>query len=130
MNYTITFHRPPDYADAWLLDLGKVVRNAEISLNGQYLATLIGPEFRLTIPAAGIKDQNTLAITVRGGMVNRIIELDRKHVPWKKFYNTNFPPHDRANRGSDGLFDASKWTPVEEGLLGPVTLTPLTNAIP
>ena len=125
--YTIAFDRPGDDAAAWLLDLGKVVRNAEISLNGQHLATLIGPEYRLTIPAERLKTRNTLLITVRGGMVNHIIELDRKHVPWKKFYNYNFPAHDRANRGADGLFDASKWTPLEEGLLGPISLTPMTK---
>ena len=129
MKYTIVFDRPAGAA-AWLLDLGKVVRNAELSLNGQHLATLIGPEFRVTIPTASLKDRNTLSITVRGGMVNHIIEFDRSHIPWKKFYNTNFPAHDRANRGADGLFDASKWTPVDEGLMGPVTLTPMTPLQP
>jgi len=127
MKYTITFGRPADDAAAWLLDLGKVVRNAEVSLNGQHLATLIGPEYRLTIPAERLNARNTLLVTVRGGMVNHIIEITRKHIPWKKFYNTNFPAHDRANRGADGLFDASKWTPVEEGLLGPISLTPMTK---
>ncbi|HVU93965.1 MAG TPA: glycosyl hydrolase [Puia sp.] len=128
MKYTLAFDRPTADAAAWLLDLGKVVRNAEVSLNGQPLATLIGPEYRITIPAERLKARNTLAITVRGGMVNHIIEMDRRHIPWKKFYNTNFPAHDRANRGADGLFDASKWTPIEEGLLGPITLTPLKNS--
>jgi hypothetical protein len=130
MKYTITFDGPAGNAAAWLLDLGRVVRNAEVTLNGQYLTTLIGPEFRVTIPASALKANNTLDITVRGGMVNRIIEMDRKKIPWKKFYNTNFPAHDRANRGADGLFDASKWTPVEEGLIGPVTLTPLMPVKP
>jgi len=130
MKYTLAFDRPTGDAAAWLLDLGKVVRNAEVSLNGQPLATLIGPEYRVTIPTERLKARNTLAITVRGGMVNRIIEMDRQHISWKKFYNTNFPAHERANRGADGLFDASKWTPVKEGLLGPVTLTPLSITNP
>ena len=127
--YTATFDNPGN-AVAYLLDLGKVVRNAEVSINGQYLATLIGPEFRLTIPGNLLKEKNTLEITVTGGMVNKIIDFDRKHIPWKKYYNTNFPAHDRVNRGSDGLFDASKWTPVDEGLLGPITITPLTPLKP
>ena len=128
MKYSLSFNRPGGSAPnaaAWRLDLGKVVRNAEVTLNDQYLATLIGPEYTLTIPASALKENNTLDITVSGGMVNKIIDMDRKHIPWKKFYNTNFPAHDRANRGVDGLFDASKWTPVDEGLMGPVTLTPL-----
>ncbi|HLZ85785.1 MAG TPA: glycosyl hydrolase, partial [Puia sp.] len=34
--YSISFPRPAGAPTAWLLDLGRVVRNAEISLNGQY----------------------------------------------------------------------------------------------
>jgi hypothetical protein len=128
--YTLTFTRPAGSAPAWLLDLGKLARTAEISLNGHPLATLIGPDYSVTLPASAIQSRNTLEITVSGGMVNRIIDLDRRNIPWKKFYNTNFPPHDRTNRGADGLFNASKWTPEDEGLMGPVTLTPLTPAKP
>jgi hypothetical protein len=58
-------------------------------------------------------------------MANRIADLDRRGVPWKKFYNVNFPPRLAANRGPDGLFSAAKWTPLPSGLVGPVTLTPL-----
>ncbi|GGB21419.1 glycosyl hydrolase [Puia dinghuensis] len=126
--YTLTFARPSGSARAWLLDLGKVARTAEINLNGKKIATLIGPDYRLTLPASALQLRNFLEITVSGGMVNRIIDMDRKQIPWKKFYNYNFPPHLRSNRGPDGLFDASKWTPEDEGLMGPVTLTPLTNA--
>jgi hypothetical protein len=123
--YTITFNRLHQNATTWLLDLGKVDRTAEVRLNGQKLATLIGPDFRLTIPAADIHEKNTLEVIVSNGMVNRIEDMDRKNIPWKKFYNYNFPAHERANRGANGLFDASKWTPIASGLSGPVTLTPL-----
>lgn len=132
--YTLTFTRPGSAAvskhpasalKAWLLDLGKVSRTAEIRLNGQKLATLVGPDFRLTIPAAELHARNTLEVIVSNGMVNRIEDMDRKGIPWKKFYNTNFPAHNKADRGPDGLFNASQWTPMASGLLGPVTLTPL-----
>lgn len=112
---------------AWLLDLGEVDRTAEVRLNGKKLATLIGPDFRITIPKADLHDQNTLEVIVSNGMVNRIEFMDRKNLPWKKFYNYNFPAHDRTNRGANGLFDASKWTPMASGLSGPVTLTPLQS---
>jgi hypothetical protein len=123
--YTLSFTRPRLTPKAWLLDLGKVGRTAEVRLNGQKLATLIGPDFRVTIPAADLHQRNTLEVIVSNGMVNRIEDMDRKGIPWKKFYNTNFPAHDKTNRGADGLFTASKWTPIASGLLGPVTLTPL-----
>ncbi len=123
--YSLTFSRPAGHATAWLLDLGKVDRTAEVSLNGKKLATLIGPNFRLSIPASSIHDRNTLEINVSNGMVNRIEDMDRKGLVYKKFYNYNFPAHERANKGANGLFDASKWSPITSGLSGPVTLTPL-----
>jgi hypothetical protein len=58
-------------------------------------------------------------------MANRIADMDRRGVVWKKFYNVNFPANRAENRNADGLFDASKWVPLDSGLLGPVTLTPV-----
>jgi hypothetical protein len=55
-------------------------------------------------------------------MANRIADLDRREVFWKRFYNINFPARLAANR-KDGLFTAAGWVPVESGLLGPVTLS-------
>jgi hypothetical protein len=112
-------------AVAWLLDLGKVDQTAQVFLNGSKLATLIGPDYKVVIPAAGMRSVNVLEIRVSNRMVNRIEEMDRQGIVWKKFYNTNFPAHERANRGANGLFDTSKWAPLDAGLSGPVTLTPL-----
>ena len=123
--YTLNFGRPAGHATAWLLDLGQVARTAEVRINGVKLAKLIGPVFQVVIPASAIHDRNTLEIKVSNGMVNRIEYMDRKGMVWKKFYNTNFPAHERGNRGANGLFDASKWAPMDSGILGPVTLTPL-----
>ena len=47
-------------------------------------------------------------------------------MPWKKFYNVNFAARLPENRGPDGLFTAAAWEPLDSGLIGPVTLTPLT----
>ncbi len=58
-------------------------------------------------------------------MANRIADLDRRGVPWKKFYNVNFPARRTENRGPDGLFSAARWEPLDSGLLGPVTLQPV-----
>jgi hypothetical protein len=60
-------------------------------------------------------------------MANRIADMDRRNVPWKKFYNVNFPARLAANRGTNGLFDASKWQPLPSGLIGPVTVTPVSE---
>jgi hypothetical protein len=124
-SYTTRFARPSTKADAWLLDLGRVEESAEVFLNGKRIATLIGPAYEILIPAAAIQSSNALEVKVTNGMANRIIDLEKKGVQWKKFYNTNFPSRLPANRGSDGLFTAAKWEPLPSGLLGPVTLTPV-----
>jgi hypothetical protein len=62
---------------------------------------------------------------VANPMANRIADMDRRGVVWKKFYNVNMPSRLPENRGPGGLFSAAKWKPLPSGLLGPVTLTPL-----
>jgi hypothetical protein len=125
--YTIELPRPagPAGTASWRLDLGVVHESARIVLNDQELGTFIGPWFRVDIPVDAFRDRNLLEIEVTNLMANRIAYLDRRAVPWKKFYNVNFPPRLASNRGSEGLFNASSWSPLPSGLAGPVTLTPL-----
>ncbi len=122
--YAVTVPRPRDRADAWRLDLGRVHDSAHVRLNGQDLGTLIGPHFRVVVPADRLRDANLLEVTVTNLMANRIAALERSGVPWKTFYNVNFPSRLPENRGPDGLFTAAKWAPLDSGLLGPVTLIP------
>ncbi len=49
---------------------------------------------------------------------NRIRDLDRRGVRWKKFYDVNLV--DQRYKP----FDASGWDLTPSGLLGPVTLIP------
>jgi hypothetical protein len=123
--YAIAFPRPAGAASAWRLDLGKVKDSARVRLNGRDLGTLIGPGYRLTLAGSALAERNVLEVDVTNQMANRIADLDRRRVPWKKFYNVNFPPRLRENRGPDGLFSAAGWEPLESGFLGPVTLQPV-----
>jgi hypothetical protein len=123
--YTVTFAKPPAAAEAYRLDLGRVADSCRVSLNGEELGALIAPPFQVDVPTDKLKDQNTLEVFVSNLMANRIADMDRRGVVWKKFYNANIAAHDAANRDSDGFFSAAKWTPRESGLIGPVTLTPL-----
>lgn len=120
--YTITFDRPAGKADAWELNLGKVCESARIFLNGNEIASLIGPDYQVVILKSEIKSKNILEIKVSNLAANRIAYLDRNNVQWKKFYNTNYPSRLPQNR-KNGLFDASSWQPHESGLVGPVTFT-------
>ncbi len=123
--YSATFPRPQGPNRVWQLDLGRVAESARVRLNGQELATLIGAPHRMVLDAAQLRATNSLEISVTNLSANRIRDLDARGVAWKKFYNVNFPARLPENRGPDGLFTAAQWEPLESGLLGPVTLTPL-----
>ena len=123
--YATSFKLPSSKADAFLLDLGEVKESATVILNGKKIATLIGPIYRVTISVSEFKTDNFLQVIVTNSMANRIIDLDKRGVQWKKFYNINMSPRLPENRGPDGLFTATKWQPKPSGLLGPVTITSL-----
>jgi hypothetical protein len=120
--YSINFEKSPGNSPAWLLDLGKVNETAEVFLNGQKIATLIGQKFQVVISTNHFKQTNNLEIIVSNLMANRISYMDRNHIEWKKFYNINMSARRRENL-KDGVFDASAWKPSPSGLTGPVTLT-------
>jgi hypothetical protein len=123
--YSTTFARPTATAAAWRLELGSVRDSARVRLNGRDLGTLIGPTFSMTIEAPGFAPTNVLEVRVTNLSANRIADLDRRGVAWKKFYNVNYPARFAENRGPDGLFTAAAWQPLESGLIGPVRLMPL-----
>jgi hypothetical protein len=126
--YTTTFNKPTGKGAAWLLDLGKVAETAEVILNGKSIATLIGPTYKIVIPDALLKASNTLVIKVANLMANRIAYMDKNNIPWKKFYNINMAARKKENV-KNGIFDASAWQPLPSGLLGPVTITSLSNDV-
>jgi len=123
--YSTHFKMPTVKADLWSLNLGDVKESATILLNGKKIATVIDPLYSVTIPSSELKTDNFLQVIVTNGMANRIIDLDKRGVQWKKFYNINMSARLAENRGADGLFTAAKWEPKPSGLLGPVTITPL-----
>ena len=122
-SYSIHFKKPSGVATQYLLDLGIVFESAQVFINGKKMATLIGPDYSFTIAEKDLKADNLLEIKVSNSMANRIIDLDKRKVIWKKFNNTNFPARLTQNRGADGIFDASKWEPKTSGLKGPVTIS-------
>ena len=123
--YNISFNKPAINASSWLLDLGDVKESATVILNGNKIATLIGPSYTVTITPNLLRPINELQVIVTNGMANRVIDLEKRGVEWKKFYNINMPARLAENRGADGLFTAAKWQPKPSGLLGPVTFTPM-----
>lgn len=118
--YRLRMEVPKEKADAWVLDLGAVAHTARVRLDGQDAGTLVAPPYRLKLgelkPGA-----HELELEVSNLMANRIASMDRRKIPWQKFFfvNIDYKP-----------FDASGWKPLPSGLLGPVTLQPLWRLRP
>jgi hypothetical protein len=123
-DYVTTFGDPGYTTTHWKLNLGVVKESARVYLNGAFLGTMIGPDFSLTFSSTLLKKENELKVTVSNLMANRIADMDRRGILWKKFYNVNFPARKTENR-KDGLFDASSWLAKPSGLIGPVQITPV-----
>lgn len=119
--YRITFSRPERQAAAWVLDLGTVYHTAHVRLNGRDLGTLVAPPYRLELPSKLLSARNELEVEVTNLMANRMADLDRRRVPWQKFYfvNLDYKP-----------FSAANWEPLPSGLLGPVALQPQARLAP
>lgn len=114
--YQTRLHLPPDSAEMWALDLGQVCWSARLWLDGQELATLIAPPFRVLLPERLSAGEHELAIEVTNLMANRLAAMDRRRETWQRFFfvSSTYQP-----------FDASGWEPLPSGLLGPVHLVPL-----
>ncbi len=101
------------------LDLGDVRQSARVRVNGRDYGMLITPPFRVVVD--NLKPTgNTLEVEVTSVAANRIRDLDRRGVPWKTFHDINIVDINYKP------FDAANWPITDCGLLGPVTLTPLT----
>jgi hypothetical protein len=127
-SYVLSFQKPDQPSEGWLLDLGVVKENAEVLINGKPVSTLIGPVYQCYINPSILQENNTLEVRVSNLMANRISDMDRRNVFWRKFYNVNFPARKAENR-KNGIFDASHWPPKASGLLGPVQLFPVQPRI-
>ena len=115
---TVT-HGQDARATTFFLDLGDVRQSARVTLNGKDYGTLITPPFRVVVD--NLKPTgNVLEVEVTSVAANRIRDLDRRGVQWKIFkdinvVNVNYRP-----------FNAADWPLTDCGLLGPVTLTPVS----
>jgi hypothetical protein len=118
--YSTSFQLPDgDAGKAFMLDLGDVRETARVKINGQDLGLLWSVPFRMMVPRGILNESNTLEIEVRNLSFNRVMDLDRKGVPWKNFHEINF-----VNINYNP-YDASGAEPMPSGLLTPISLTPL-----
>jgi hypothetical protein len=119
--YSTIVKLPGNPADRWLLDLGDVRESARVRVNGKPAGVVMAHPFRLDVTDFLIAGDNRIEIEVTNLSANRIRDLDRRKVAWKKFYEINIVDHNYKK------FDASEWPDEPSGLLGPVTLIPMTS---
>ncbi|WP_020530388.1 glycosyl hydrolase [Flexithrix dorotheae] len=117
--YTTTFEIPQKDADEYLLKLGDVRESAKIWINDQEVGILWGIPFQTRVGKYLKEGKNTLKIEVTNLMANRIIDLDKKGVEWRKYHEINFVDLNYKP------FNAADWKLQPSGLLGQVTIVPM-----
>ena len=113
------FILPEQIADNWQLDLGKVCESARVKINGKDAGIWWSIPFHANVGEYLKKGENTIEIEVTNLSANRIADMDRKGVEWRKFKEINYVDLNYKP------FNASSWKVMNSGLLGPVTLTPM-----
>jgi len=119
--YRLEFELPGAQAMDWVLDLGDVRESACVFINGRRAGALWSIPFRMPVGRYLHPGTNVLEVEVTNLSANRIRDLDIRKVEWKIFHDVNFVDHNYKP------FDASGWDLTESGLLGPVTLTPMSD---
>lgn len=115
--YSCRFDLPNPAPGSCILDLGRVANTARISVNGMPLGISWCEPHRIDLTHAIKPGANQLEIEVTNLAANRIADLDRRKIEWKKFHEINFVNIDYK------LFDAADWPALDSGLLGPVRLS-------
>ena len=117
-SYSNTFQLPAMDCDEWLLDLGDVRESARVYLNDKYVGTAWCVPFQLRVGEYLHPGENTLRVEVVNLPANRIAQMDRAGIVWRKFKDINVADLQYKNTRYDW------WTPVPSGLCSDVKLIP------
>lgn len=114
--YETTFCIKPEQGAGYSIDLGDVRESARVYLNGQFVGAAWCVPYVLDCTQYLKKGKNTLRIEVTNLPANRIADLDRRGVNWRKFNEINVVKLDY----SKGTY--ANWQPVPSGLNSPITI--------
>ena len=104
---------PPNHPT--ILSLGDVREIARVRVNGRDLGVRFMPPYEFVIPPGVLKEKgNDLEVEVTNLGSNRLRWNDLNNVPWKCFSDINMVDINYKK------LDASKWSVLRSGLLGPV----------
>lgn len=117
--YSVDVTLPAMKADDWVLDLGDVRESARVKINGKDAGCVWAVPFRLRVGKLLKKGKNHIEVEVTNLPANRIAQLDREGVKWRKFKETNMVNlHYKASYYGD-------WQPMPSGLNSVVRLIPV-----
>lgn len=120
--YETTFKLSKDDAQKlWAIDLGDVRESAHVYINNKYVGCAWAVPYILNCKDALNKGKNTIRIEVTNLPANRIAELDRQGVKWRKMKEINVVDIDYKKTTYE------KWTPVASGLNSSVKLVELKD---
>ncbi len=117
--YILQFDLPAIAADEWVLDLGDVRESARVRINGKEAGTVWCLPFQLAVGKYLQQGKNVVEVEVTNLPANRIAELDRQQVPWRRFKEINVVDLNYKKTGY------AHWAPVPSGLNGQVKLIPM-----
>ena len=103
-------------AQSWTIDLGDVRESARVYINGQFIGCAWAVPFVLDCRNTLRKGNNDIRIEVTNLPANRIADLDRKGVKWRKMEEINVVDINYKKTTYD------KWEPVKSGLNSEVKL--------
>lgn len=117
--YTLQFDLPAMPATDWLLQLGDVRESARVRINGHDAGTVWAAPFELKVGHLLAPGKNLIEIEVTNLPANRISQLDREGMEWRRFEDINMAKLNYKK----GKYD--HWEPLPSGLNGGVKLVPL-----
>ena len=100
----------------WAIDLGDVRESARVYINNKYVGCAWAVPYILNCKDALNKGKNTIRIEVTNLPANRIAEMDRQGVKWRKMKEINVVDINYKKTTYE------KWTPVPSGLNSTVKL--------
>ena len=100
----------------WQLELGDVRESARVYLNGHYVGCAWAAPFVLDCNGFLRKGRNALRIEVTNLPANRIADMDRRGVEWRRMKDINVVDINYKKTRYDG------WKPVKSGLAGGIRL--------
>ncbi len=113
---TVKLTKKDEPKGVWKIDLGDVRESARVYINGQFIGCAWSVPFVLDCKQALKIDDNEIRIEVTNLPANRIADLDRRGVKWRKMEEINVVDINYKKSTYD------QWSPMPSGLNSTVRL--------